>query len=158
MNDKVHPWPVGSEVIVRTLGNKRGVVVEAGRNGRYRVRVDSVTTPCRHDDLAAPPDAKPKHTKSQRRARREDTLERPSRDTAAPGRVDLHGLLVEEAIEKVMAEIDRSLQRGFDRLEIVHGKGSGRIKDAIHKRLAALSVVARFRLDPHNPGVTWVYF
>ncbi len=30
---------IGDEVIVRTLGNKRGVVIESGREGRYRVRV-----------------------------------------------------------------------------------------------------------------------
>jgi DNA mismatch repair protein MutS2 len=88
-------------------------------------------------------------------------LEHPgdqARDAPAAGRIDLHGLSVAEAIEKVMAEIDRSLQRGADRLEVVHGKGSGLIRDALHKRLAALSVVAKFRLDPRNAGVTWVYF
>jgi DNA mismatch repair protein MutS2 len=150
-------WTIGSEVIVRTLGNKRGVVVEAGRNGRYHVRVDGVMTWCRDDDLGAAPEPKRKPKKSQSRAR----LEHPgdqARDAAPPGRVDLHGLRVTEAIEQAMSEIDRSLQRGADRLEIVHGKGSGLVKDALHKRLAALSVVRAFRLDPRNPGVTWVYF
>jgi dsDNA-specific endonuclease/ATPase MutS2 len=40
----------------------------------------------------------------------------------------------------------------------VHGKGSGRIREALHRRLAALPVVAAFRLDPANAGVTWIYF
>jgi dsDNA-specific endonuclease/ATPase MutS2 len=40
---------------------------------------------------------------------------------------------------------------------VVHGKGSGRIRDALHRELAALPVVASFRLDPQNAGVTWVY-
>ena len=150
-------WAVGSEVIVRTLGNKRGVVVEAGSKGRYHVRVDGVMTWCRDNDLKSPPEPKRKAKTSPARAR----LEHPgdeTRDAAPPGRVDLHGLSVAEAVEKMMAEIDRSLQRGADRLEVVHGKGSGLIKDAIHKRLAALSVVRTFRLNPRNPGVTWVYF
>lgn len=150
-------WQIGSDVVVRTLGNKRGVVVEAGRSGRYHVRVEGVMTWCRAADLAAPPEVKRKQKTSQGRARLEHPAEE-ARTAAAPGRVDLHGLLVEDAIEKAMAEIDRSLQRGADRVEIVHGKGSGRIKDALHKRLAALSVVAAFRLDPQNSGVTWVYF
>jgi DNA mismatch repair protein MutS2 len=151
-------FSIGSEVVVRTLGNKRGVIVDVGRNGRYRVQVEGVTTACRDDDLAAPPEARQKQKKSRGRARLEHPGGHARAEAAPPGRVDLHGLAVEEAIEKMMAEIDRSLQRGADRLEIVHGKGTGRIKDAIHKRLAALSVVARFRLDPHNPGVTWAYF
>jgi DNA mismatch repair protein MutS2 len=154
VNDELH---VGSEVIVRTLGNKRGVVVAAGR-GRYHVRVNGVMTWCRDDDLGQPPpQAKRKPRTSDGRAR----LEHPgdeAPDTAPPGRIDLHGLSVTEAVEKAMTEIDRSLQRGADRLEIVHGKGSGLIRDALHKRLAALSVVAAYRLDPRNSGVTWVYF
>jgi DNA mismatch repair protein MutS2 len=151
-------FSIGSEVVVRTLGNKRGVVVEAGRNGRYRVQVEGVTTACRDDDLVAPPEARQKHKKPRGHARLQHPGGRADAEAASPGRVDLHGLPVEAAIERMMAEIDRSLQRGADRLEIVHGKGSGRIKDAIHKRLAALSVIARFRLDPHNAGVTWAYF
>jgi DNA mismatch repair protein MutS2 len=150
-------WSVGNEVIVRTLGNKRGVVVETGSKGRYHVRVDGVTTWCRDDELESPPEPKRKAKKSPGRARLEHPADK-ARDTAPPGRIDLHGLSVTEAIEKMMTEIDRSLQRGADRLEIVHGKGSGLIRDALHERLAALSVVAAFRLDPRNPGVTWVYF
>src|SRR5919106_4172945 len=150
-------WSVGSEVIVRPLGNKRGVVVEAGPRGRYHVRVDGVMTWCRDDDLGRPPEPKRKSKKAEGRPR----LEHPgdqTRESTPPGRIDLHGLSVTEAIEKMMAEIDRSVRRGADRLEVIHGKGSGLIKDAIHKRLAALSVVAAFRLDPRNSGVTWVYF
>ena len=155
MNDKLH---VGSEVIVRPLGNRRGIVVEAGPKGRYHVRVDGVMTWCRDDDLGRPPEPKRKPKKSRERARLEHPGDQARDAVAAPGRVDLHGLSVTDAIETVMTEIDRSVQRGADRLEIIHGKGSGLIKDALHKRLAALSVVHAFRLDPRNSGVTWVYF
>jgi DNA mismatch repair protein MutS2 len=149
-------WPIGSEVVVRTLGNKRGVVVEAGRGGKYRVRVEGVITACREDDLAAPPAEKRKKHASRARLEHPST---PNQDEAAPpGRVDLHGLRVEDAIARAMDEIDLALRRGADRLEIVHGKGSGRVRDALHHRLAALSVVAAFKIDPHNAGITWVYF
>ena len=151
-------WPIGSEVVVRTLGNKRGVVIEAARNGRYRVRVEGVTTSCREDDLAAPAEGMGKKNASASRARLEHPHASTRDDTGPAARVDLHGLRVEDAIAKVMDEIDRALRNGAARLEVVHGKGSGRIKSALHRRLATLSVVAAFRVDPHNPGVTWVYF
>ena len=149
-------WPIGSEVVVRTLGNKRGIVVEAGRGGRYRVQVEGVVTACREDDLAAP-----RAVKSKKRVSSRPQLEHPTRpddDAAPPGRVDLHGLRVVDAMAKAMDEIDRALQRGADRVEIIHGKGSGRVRDALHRRLGALSVVAAFRIDPQNSGITWVYF
>jgi DNA mismatch repair protein MutS2 len=157
VSEKVHAWSVGAEVIVRPLGNKRGVVIEAGRSGRYRVRVEGILTWCRDDDLAAPPQPKKNRKPSQSRARLEHPAE-SERPAAPPGRIDLHGLSVTDAVDKVMSEIDQSVQRGADRLEIIHGKGSGLIRDALHKRLAVLTVVAAFRLDPENSGVTWVYF
>ena len=146
---------VGAEVIVRTLGNKRGVVLEAGRGGRYRVRVEGVTTWCLEQDLAVPPDAAKKKKGGDR--------EPPARTAAAdpvatPGRVDLHGLTVEEALARVVDELDHALRRGADRVEVVHGKGSGRIRRALHRHLASLPVVKVFALDERNPGVTWVYF
>jgi DNA mismatch repair protein MutS2 len=67
-------------------------------------------------------------------------------------------MTVEEAIARVVEEIDLALRRGADRIEVVHGKGSGRIRDALHRELAKIPVIAKFRLDPRNPGVTWVYF
>ncbi len=150
-------WTIGSEVVVRTLGNKRGVVVESARGGKYRVQVEGVVTACREDDLAAPPPVKAKKPGAGR-TRLEHPSTRDVDDATPPGRVDLHGLRVEEAIARTMDEIDRALRRGADRVEIVHGKGSGRVRDAVHRRLAALWVVAAFKIDPRNSGITWVYF
>lgn len=67
-------------------------------------------------------------------------------------------MTVEEAIARVVEEIDLALRRGADRIEVVHGKGSGRIRDALHRKLTTIPVIATFRLDPRNAGVTWVYF
>jgi dsDNA-specific endonuclease/ATPase MutS2 len=151
-------FPVGAEVVVRTLRNKRGLVIEAGRNGRYRVRVEGMTTSCREADLAAAPVSR--KSAHQRPGPRETDLPDSSSTPAAPspGRVDLHGLLVDEGLARLMDEIDRALQRGAARVEVLHGKGSGRMRDAVHRRLASLTVVAAFKLDGDNPGVTWVYF
>ena len=73
-------------------------------------------------------------------------------------RIDLHGLTVDDALARVVEAIDLALRRDTDRLEIVHGKGSGRIRRALHRCLASMPVVAAFRLDQGNAGVTWVYF
>lgn len=148
---------IGDDVIVRTLGNKRGVVLEAGREGRYRVRVEGVTMWCLEQDLAAPPEGA-KKKKHGRREPGERVTAPPSVESAPAGRVDLHGLTVEEALAKVVDEIDHALRRGADRVEVVHGKGTGRIKHALHHHLASLPVVKKYKLDERNPGVTWVYF
>jgi DNA mismatch repair protein MutS2 len=116
-----------------------------------------VTTWCREEDLAASKDSRRTKPSKSRPARPKHTKE--DRGHAAPhGRLDLHGLIVEQALAHLTDEIDRSLLRGADRIEVIHGKGSGRIRDAVHRHLASMSVVAEFRVDPANPGVTWAYF
>jgi DNA mismatch repair protein MutS2 len=147
-------FEIGRTVIVLSLGKKRGVVIETGRGGRYRVQVDNTTVSCREDDLAALPEG----GRRAKKAKAQATPARRGTDENVPaGRIDLHGMSVEEAIARVVEEIDQALRRGADRVEVVHGKGSGRIRDALHRELAALPVVASFRLDPQNAGVTWVY-
>jgi DNA mismatch repair protein MutS2 len=142
---------VGREVVVSTLGNKRGTVIEVGDRGRYRVRVAELTMWCREEDLAEPtPSKKPKRPRDDKPRLVDDSPRRVRR-------VDLHGMRVDEAIAKVVDEINRALLADVERIEIVHGKGAGRIRDALHRHLASMSVVAAYRLDPRNPGVTWAY-
>ena len=146
------PLPIGAAVVVRAFGNKRGVVIAVSRDGRHQVRIEGVTMWCREEDLTVPAEPlKKKPAGDKQRATAADKI-------APPGHVDLHGLLVEEALARVMEEIDRSLLRGTDRVEVVHGKGSGRIRDALHRHLKSMSGVLALRLDPRNPGVTWVHF
>ncbi|MBI2827653.1 MAG: Smr/MutS family protein [Acidobacteria bacterium] len=146
------PLPIGAAVVVRAFGNKRGVVIAVRRDGRYQVRIEGITLSCRDEDLTVP--AEPRKEKPAGEKHPASTAS----EIAPPGCVDLHGLLVEEALARVVSEIDRSLLRGADRVKVVHGKGSGRIRDALHRCLASMPVVAAFRLDPRNPGVTWVLF
>jgi DNA mismatch repair protein MutS2 len=145
----------GDRVVVLPLGRKQGVVIDVGREGRYRVQVERTTISCRDAELAAVPEA-------SGRKRKGTVPPGPAAPDTTPAiaecRVDLHGLTVEEALARVIDAIDASLRRGAGRLEIVHGKGSGRIRDALHRELKTLNVVASFRLDPDNPGVTWIYF
>jgi DNA mismatch repair protein MutS2 len=109
---------------------------------------------CRERDLAEPP--KEGTRKKTRRANPDETP-RQAIGNAPAGRIDLHGLTVDEAIARVVEEIDKAIRCGADRLEVVHGKGSGRIRNALHRELASLPVVASFRLDPRNAGVTWIF-
>ena len=147
-------FAVGAEVVVRTLANKRGVVVHAGQGGRYRVQVENVTLWCDESDLTAPPPAK----KGKGRAPSANAPPTGTeRDSVRPIRLDLHGLTVEDALARLLETINQAILRGADRVEVVHGKGSGRIKQAVHRHLATIPSVAAFKLDEHNPGVTWVF-
>jgi DNA mismatch repair protein MutS2 len=64
---------------------------------------------------------------------------------------------VADALSKTAQCLDDALVDGKDSLEIIHGIGEGKVRDAVHDYLKGLSVVRHFALDPLNPGVTKVY-
>ena len=157
---------IGATVAVRTLGNRRGTIVASDGRGRYRVEIGGLTVSCREGDIAPVDAPKARSPKKPREmppspiaggtSRSPD--KRPSEEGGAAGmRIDLHGMRVEEALARVDEALDRALLAGAERLEIVHGRGTGRIRDALHHHLASVPVIASFKMHPANPGVTLVY-
>lgn len=157
------PFPIGTEVRVRSLGDRRGVVVEIDRRNRHRVRIGAALAWCAENDLAAVELSTRGSRKAGRRTPPADAASATSVAYAGPAdrpapQVDLHGLTVEEAMARTVAAIDHALQSGADGIAIVHGKGSGRIRAALHRLLGSLPVIGSFALDARNPGVTRARF
>ncbi|HVC18675.1 MAG TPA: Smr/MutS family protein [Vicinamibacterales bacterium] len=147
----------GERVRVRGLGS--GVVRAVRRDGRCLVEIGAARMLCRPDELEAVEPAG---------ATRRRPAAAPAPAAAGPaepdpalqrrlGSLDLHGLTVEEALRLVDDRLNEALLAGLGRLEIVHGKGQGRIRAALHRHLQAMPSVRRFELDPRNPGVTHLY-
>ena len=80
-----------------------------------------------------------------------DTLARFA-DAEAPGaqRCDLRGLRVDEALDRLVEELDRAAAQGSGSLTIVHGIGTGALRDAVRRHLKESPYVARF--GPGEPG------
>ncbi|MGE5360663.1 MAG: Smr/MutS family protein [Bacteroidales bacterium] len=150
----------GSLVRVLSL-SQNGEVVESSRGGRYRVRVGGVVVSCREDDLREP-DKSVRRKKGTAPGGTADAERRPdvggSQAPASLATLDLHGMTVEEALRVVEERLDAVLLAGLERLDIIHGRGSGRIKAAVHKFLREVSAVRHFAIAPDNPGVTRVRF
>jgi DNA mismatch repair protein MutS2 len=70
----------------------------------------------------------------------------------------LHGKTVDEAIEAVDVWVNDVLLAGHGEARVIHGRGGGRLKAALHQYLRDLGAVASFRVDTRNPGVTIVTF
>jgi len=84
------------------------------------------------------------------------TVERvsdPDDAGAGGGALDLRGLRVGEAVERLVAALDRAAADGLSRLRILHGLGGGALKDAVRAHLADSPYVARFSAaDVHEGG------
>lgn len=66
--------------------------------------------------------------------------------------IDLRGLTSEEAILKVDKHLDDSLLAGLDYVEIIHGKGTGRLRKAVHEYLKTKNQVENYRFGDENEG------
>jgi dsDNA-specific endonuclease/ATPase MutS2 len=163
------PFTPGAQVVVLSI-NRRGEVESVVRPGTYRVRVGAMTTTARETELRPAAVKKAKGRAVGRGAavpRRDDAASSVSSGSkgegaqlagasAALATLDLHGLTVDEARNKVAGHISRAILAGLDRVEIVHGIGTGRLKAAVTADLRQISAVRRVAPHPTNPGVVVV--
>lgn len=73
--------------------------------------------------------------------------------------VDLRGMRADQALKEVREYLDRALFHGLYQVEIIHGKGTGILKDQIHSYLHERTEVKNFQLaneDFGGAGVTIV--
>lgn len=76
-------------------------------------------------------------------------------------RLDIRGKRVEEAFSDIYPFLDKALGAGVQRVEILHGKGTGALRLALHEYLATAPGVLRFHeapIEEGGAGVTHVYF
>jgi DNA mismatch repair protein MutS2 len=154
----------GDEVVVRSL-NRRGRVLDL-QGGRYRVAVGALVVVAGKNDLRSAEGSGPEAPRSKRDTRRKRNAslagpEQPLR-TSPPARqvrrIDLHGLTVEAAREALLQAVNAAILAGEEALEVVHGIGTGRVRDAVWHELKKLTVVRHVRPHPTNRGITIVQF
>ncbi|MFM8997610.1 MAG: endonuclease MutS2 [Candidatus Limnocylindrus sp.] len=78
-------------------------------------------------------------------ASRRGSVVQPQASADATARLDLRGARVEDAIAALESRIDAVLLAGGDRLEIIHGVGTGALRDAVRRRLRELPEVREVR-------------
>jgi len=72
--------------------------------------------------------------------------------TSSNYRLDIRGKRVNEAEFEIIKFVDDAFQSGFDKVEILHGKGTGALKKLVNEILAAHSGVKQFYYAPIEQG------
>ena len=70
--------------------------------------------------------------------------------------LDLRGQLVDEALNDVRAYLDSAVLSEWLEVRIIHGKGEGSLRMAVHKYLAGLKTIKGYRLGKWGEGDTGV--
>jgi dsDNA-specific endonuclease/ATPase MutS2 len=139
---------------VHVAGLGTGVVREARNGGRYVIEMKGRAMIVGAGQLEAAP-AAPRRAKPV--AAEPGAAASP--DGPAPSAsIDLHGKTVDDALAALDAFLNEALLDGATEAFVIHGRGGGKLKAAVHRRLTELPSIRAFRLDPLNPGATIVRF
>ena len=134
----------GDYVSVSTLGGRTAQVVEL-RDGDAIVAFGSVKMTVPRAVLA--PAAAPDGAERVRVSIRGDIPE-----VEARSEIDLRGLRAAEIEDVVMQAVDSAVRADLKSLRIIHGKGTGALRERVAEMLRKESRVASFRLGAWNEG------
>jgi DNA mismatch repair protein MutS2 len=127
---------------VRLRSGARGEVLAVGADGKISVALGGMRLLVERNDI---------EELLGRASGGRAVIRRPSVPADAVARLDVRGARVEDALIALEARIDALLLAGGERLEIIHGVGTGALRDAIRRRLRELAEVREVR-DADSPG------
>jgi len=131
----------GDRVRVASLRTE-GTVVGVSDHGEVEVEVGRLRVRVRRSDLRAASGVSPIQMAAPIRPP----------ELKASSRVDLRGLRAEEAVYELEKALDAALLAGLPRLVVVHGKGTGALRRAVHEALAAHPDIRFYLAPPHEGG------
>lgn len=81
---------------------------------------------------------------------------RSKKDRKVSTELDLRGYTVEDGLMEVDSFLDNCLMTGVDVVSIIHGKGTGVLRTAVHRHLKSCKFVKSFRLGVFGEGESGV--
>ncbi len=135
----------GERVRVKSLGRDAEVVRTLG-NEAVEVRVGNMTVETSLEDLA--PAHEEISPESQEIHKRMQT--RKSMDLEEE--IDVRGMTVDEAIGELSKWLDDAMLAGADHVRIIHGKGTGALRQGVHDYLRKHRYVSDFSLADMREG------
>ncbi|MBL0224167.1 MAG: Smr/MutS family protein [Geobacteraceae bacterium] len=136
----------GDSVHVRSLGHNGVVLQLMPKQGRARVRAGSIELEAALSDLFAPSGKggdRPRTPSGG--AWKTDAAEGEERE------LKLIGLRVDEALDRLEPFLDHASLGGLREVRVIHGLGTGRLRDAVRECLARHPLVESYRPgEPHE--------
>jgi DNA mismatch repair protein MutS2 len=136
----------GESVMMINLGQKATVLEPPDADGQVLVQAGIMKVKVNAKQLKRVDEQKESLDKMQR--------VRVSGVKASPVKLelDLRGLNVEEALERVDKYIDDAVIAGLHEVTIIHGKGTGTLRKAIHRHFRGHTHVESYRLGVYGEG------
>jgi DNA mismatch repair protein MutS2 len=149
---------LGDRVLLRTLGSE-GVISEMSSD-HVEVQIGKLRVRTRADELeliaAADAQASEKEGAETRRRSERGRM----KASAPPMEIDLRGMVVDDALMELERRLDAAFLAGMPFVRVIHGKGTGRLRQAIRLSLEDNPYTASFEpggIGEGGDGVTVVH-
>ncbi|HJR78021.1 MAG TPA: endonuclease MutS2 [Nitrospiraceae bacterium] len=143
---------VGSRVELRGLGLTGTLLESPQGKKRVRVKVGEGAVLATVSDLVGIGESASAGPSGERRRTAAVGAERDLAGGDAATVIDVRGQAGDEALESVVAALDRATLAGTPLLRIIHGYGTGRLKAVLREYLAGSPYVARSRAGERAEG------
>ena len=139
---------VGDKVRVKKL-NRFGEVTAVKSNGRMPLQIlvgNMQMQAAYHDIDSVQPKQKNSHLSTS-------VLDiQYSKANAITDELNLHGMFVKEALDITIKYLDDAVLAGLPSVRILHGKGTGALRKAVHEELRENPLVTNYQLAPLSQG------
>lgn len=138
---------VGDEILVISYG-QRGTLVKQLKDGRWEAQVGLIKMTLKEKEFNL---IKAEKEATQPKKRQVNVVKRSN--TSGPrARLDLRGKRYEEAMQELDGFIDQALLNNMAQVDIIHGIGTGVIREGVTKYLRRNKHVKSFEYAPQNAG------
>lgn len=138
---------VGDEILVISYG-QRGTLVKQLKDGRWEAQVGLIKMTLEEKEFNL---IKAEKEAAQPKKRQVNVVKRSN--TSGPrARLDLRGKRYEEAMQELDGFIDQALLNNMAQVDIIHGIGTGVIREGVNKYLRRNKHVKSFEYAPQNAG------
>ena len=151
----VLPRPLQKGDKVRLVNiHKEGIVTDLPKNGLVAVQAGVIRTKARLEDIRLIEDDDPKAKKNQapKSERRTQSTVMVERSTVCKDEIDLRGMMGDEAWFAVDKYLDECILSNIRTVRLIHGKGTGALRTAMHRYLKGDKRVVSFRLGRYGEG------
>ena len=143
---------LGEKVTVSTL-NAEGVVTALGESDA-EVQIGTIRVRAKMSELVRVGKSQVEGQNSRVESRKSSNLQPSTFNLKnSPGmEVDLRGLMAEDALDKMERYLEQAYLSGLPWVRIIHGKGTGKLRQAVRETLKGHAYVKSFEEGGHTEG------
>lgn len=143
------PAQAGDTVQLVNVGTK-AQVISANKDGTLRLQAGILTITAKQEEVRV---LEGERSNAQAQAKRmANRVQRSIRTTGAPAELDIRGMMTDECEGVIDRFLDDAVMARLQTVTIIHGKGTGALRQAVQQHLRTCKYVKSFRAGRFGEG------